>query len=240
MYPKGVVYKNNYKQLKGEVSIHASNRIKIIYSIIRIFASSVITFSVVMIVFSFWPIVKELIIFRNSSKEKISRFGDIVEVVKAQSSQRSKEEIINLNLDPYFSIYIPKINAKANIVANVDPNSEKEYLNALKLGVAHAKGTGFPGQGRLVYLFSHSTDSPINILRYSAVFFLLKKLETGDRIEVFFLNKKYVYQVMEKKVVKSDDVSWLQESNSEEKLILQTCDPPGTSINRLIVIAKPI
>src|SRR5690606_7249057 len=40
--------------------------------------------------------------------------------------------------DPDFSIVIPKIAANANVIQNVDPANEPEYLDALQHGVAHA------------------------------------------------------------------------------------------------------
>ena len=71
---------------------------------------------------------------------------------------------------------------KANIIPNIDPGNPDEYLGALKKGVAHARGTSFPSQGRNIYLFSHSTNSPLNFSEYNAVFYLLRKLEKKDKI----------------------------------------------------------
>jgi LPXTG-site transpeptidase (sortase) family protein len=77
------------------------------------------------------------------------------------------------------------------------------------------------------------------------VFYLLGKLEAGDSVIVFFADKKYVYEVTGKKSVSADDTSWLDindpgSEGSGEELLLQTCDPPGTTWRRLIVVAKPI
>lgn len=137
-----------------------------------------------------------------------------------------------------FGIVVPKIDANSKIIANVDPFKDKEFLPALKTGVAHAKWTAFPGQGGNVYLFAHSTDSFYNVGRYNAVFYLLGKLENGDEIDIYFLNKLYKYFVFEKKMVSVDEVKYLK-STGEETLTLQTCYPPGTTIKRLIVRAKP-
>lgn len=201
---------------------------------LEIIASSLITFSIVSLVFYFFSILKEEIKFWSVKKEKVKvTFGDLIVKMDAY-------EALDNQIDPYFSIYVPKIDAKANIIPNIDPSNSEEYLEALKKGVAHARGTNFPGQEKSIYLFSHSTNSPLNILEYNAVFYLLRKLEKRDKIYIYFLNKKYVYEVTDIVVTDAFDTSWLNEKGQGERLILQTCDPPGTSINRLIVIAKPI
>lgn len=141
-------------------------------------------------------------------------------------------------IDTNFGIVIEKINANARVVANVDPSDEKDYTQALAKGVAHAKGTTFPGQKGNIYLFSHSVDAPWNIVRYNAIFYLLSKLETGDRVIMFYQGKRYDYIVFDKAIVNPDDTHYLTDSYEESILTLQTCDPPGTLLNRLIVRAK--
>ncbi len=204
---------------------------RIIYRSLRGFGAGLVSFAIVGVIFSFWPIAKEEYEYKFGSKDqvKVSGFGQIL-------SKPSAEEF---GLDPYFSLYIPKINAKSKVIPNVDAGSPKEYLWALSEGVAHARGTNFPGQGKTVYLFSHSTDSPLNFAQYNAVFYLLRKLEKGDRIIVYFMGEKYEYKVTEKLITSGADTSWLTDDGNGERLILQTCDPPGTSLRRLIVIAAP-
>jgi len=142
-----------------------------------------------------------------------------------------------------FGIVIPKIGANSNVVANVPAWDEKAYQDALQIGVAHAAGTALPGVkegNRKTYLFAHSTDNWWNINRYNAVFFLLKELKVGDEIDIFYNGRRYVYETVETKVVEADEVAYLVEPSDEEILVLQTCWPPGTTLKRLLVIAKPI
>lgn len=138
-----------------------------------------------------------------------------------------------------FSLVIPKIDAKAAIMANVDPTNEENYLAALKEGIAHAKGTCFPGMDCTMYLFAHSTSSSFLVSQFNAVFYLLRKLEPGDQILVYYYGKKILYEVTGKEIVGPTETKYLKEIGQEEKLILQTCDPPGTTLNRLLVFAKP-
>ena len=137
-----------------------------------------------------------------------------------------------------FGIVIEKINANAQVVGDVSPVDERAYTQALLQGVAHAAGTNYPGEVGNSYLFSHSTDAPWNIVRYNAIFYLLKELEVGDRIIMFYQNKRYDYIVFDKTVVAANDISYLTNKYEAPVLTLQTCDPPGTLLNRLIVRAK--
>lgn len=137
--------------------------------------------------------------------------------------------------DPNFSLVIPKIGANARVVQNVDPANEPEYLEALKNGIAHARGTSFPGQGGNIFLFAHSTDYIWNIGSYNAVFYLLYKLETGDEVNVFYQGKRYKYEVTEKAIIEPEQVEYLTRNPDEETLTLQTCWPPGTTLKRMVV-----
>lgn len=140
--------------------------------------------------------------------------------------------------DTDFGIVIEKINANAKVIANVDPTNERDYSQALGKGVAHAKGTTFPGQKGNIYLFSHSVDAPWNIVRFNAVFYLLGKLEKGDRIIMFYQGRRYDYIVFDKQIVSPRDTHFLTDSYNDSILTLQTCDPPGTLLNRLVVRAR--
>ncbi len=229
-----IVYQSGKSKQSGYIVVRYGFKNRFIYHSLRIFASSLVTFSVVSLLFYFLPILKEeLGYLRVNEAETKLGFGDLIQRMDASDA-------ISDGVDPFFSISIPKIDAKANIISNVDSNNSNEYLESLKRGVAHAKGTNFPGQNKLVYLFSHSTNSPLNFSNYNAVFYLLRKLEKNDKIYIYFLNKKYVYQVIDKRIASADDITWLKDAGDGEKLVLQTCDPPGTSFKRLIIIAKPI
>ncbi len=142
-------------------------------------------------------------------------------------------------VDPSFSIVIPKIAANARVISNVNPADQSEYLDKLRFGVAHAAGTYLPGQDGHIFLFAHSTDYVWNVSTYNAVFYLLYKLSDGDEIDIFFEGKRHVYTVIDKKVVEPTDIQYLTNKTDSEFLTLQTCWPPGTTLKRLLVFAKP-
>jgi len=153
----------------------------------------------------------------------------------------SGNQIVMVPKDTNFSVLIPKIGANAEVIPNIDPANETEYLAALKKGVAHAKGSVFPGMQGTTYLFAHSTDSFLDVGRYNAIFYLLKDLVPGDDITVFFANKRYDYKVTTSEIIDPTNVSYLTNAQkTQEQLVLQTCWPPGTTFKRLLVVASPV
>ena len=153
-----------------------------------------------------------------------------------ENIKAAENEIVPVSTQ--FGIVIEKINGNAKVVANVNPGSEKEYVAALKQGVAAALGSTPPGQPGNLYLFSHSTDAPWNIIRFNAIFYLLRELDKGDRVIIFYQDRRYDYIVYDKVIASPADVSYLTNKYETPVLTLQTCDPPGTLLNRLIVRAK--
>lgn len=157
-----------------------------------------------------------------------------------EAAQAFAQEAGITNTD--FSIYIPKIDAKAPVFANTDPANQEVYAQALKAGVAHAYGTSLPGQKGASFIFAHSTNGAWNVSRYNAVFYLLRELSVEDRDEiyVFFQGKLHKYRVAEKHITEANDVSWITDAkDGPERLVLQTCWPPGTAWKRLIIVAYP-
>ncbi len=170
----------------------------------------------------------------NSGLNSSSKF-DLAGVLSG-----AKEQIL-IPIDTQFDILIPKIGANARVFPNVDPSNPNLFLPVLAKGVAQAKGSVFPGMPGNIYLFAHSTDNFWDVGRYNAVFYLIKDLKIGDEIMISFENQRYDYIVSGSKIVDPSDVSYLVESQrqNKEQLILQTCWPPGTTWKRLLVFAKP-
>lgn len=134
---------------------------------------------------------------------------------------------------------IPKIHAQAPIIENVNPWNQSEYLQSLKKGIAHAKGTALPGENGTIFLFAHSSGSPWEITWYNTIFLRLNELQKKDRIEIVKNGKKYLYKVRDKKEVWPSEVNYLLQTKKDQ-LILQTCTPIGTSLKRLLIFADPI
>ena len=237
MYPHRTIYNARRGKTHGEVYVAATLAAKAAYSLLRGVGAGLIAFVVLTFLFMVAPIIKVETQYAVKTDTQKSEYD--IKLAEAESISQIQQEAQSLGLDSYFSIYIPKIDAKSKVIANVNAADEDQYVESLKKGVAHAAGTFFPGQGKGIYLFAHSTDTSFNVARYNAVFYLLRELVPGDEIELFFTDKKYVYTVSDKQIIEANDTSWLTRNYDKETLILQTCWPPGTSWKRLVIEAFP-
>lgn len=265
MKPSGTLYKRGYRKTHGELKVSLTQKQKRLYKKIRLLGAVLASFSITYMLFFYAPVF--LLDFEfiesklniNIPSEPVLAQEDLsaaLEMTNDDSSvgvsfmkpvapdksvvgaiHESPSEEIAVN---QFDIYIPAIDAKSNVVYNVDPFDSTKYLSALKQGVAHAKDTALPGQGGRVYLFAHSTNSPLNFTKYNAIFYQLRLLSKGDLIEASLNGDTYKYKVTEKHIVAASDTSWLTEKSDRDQLILQTCDPPGTTLRRLLVVAERV
>lgn len=253
MIKRGIIYDSNWQKNYGEIIIIASPILIFVYAAGRILGSGLIVAGIAGLILTIQPIISAEIKYRwYQAFGWISTSPGVIEQVQADAQKREQEltqEFAKQAGVPNstFSLYIPRINAKAQIIENIDSANQKEYMQALKQGIAHARGSVLPGMSGATYLFAHSSDMPFNGAPRNAVFYLLRELEPpkngkdGDEVYIFFLDKLYKYRVSQKYIVEANDVSWLKEAASgPERLILQTCWPPGTSIKRYIVVAEPV
>ncbi len=110
--------------------------------------------------------------------------------------------------------------------------SEGERASVLRLGVGHLPDTPWIGQGGNVALAGHR----------DTVFRSLRKIQTGDVIEIATAKTLVRYRVEKTAVVSADDLTVLESSNSST-LTLITCYPFtffGAAPDRFIVRAKEI
>lgn len=137
-------------------------------------------------------------------------------------------------------VIIPKINAELPVVYGNSSN-ENDIEKNLESGVAHYPSTVFPGQQGNAAFFGHSSNNIFNKGQYKFAFVLLHELEPGD---VFYLTRNgtvYTYKVYEKKVVQPTETWVLNAVQSKTATAtLITCDPPGTSLHRLVVWGEQI
>ncbi len=216
------------------------------FVILRSIGNFLVLLTIYGFVATFGPALYHEVVFQVNQARGV-RYTVAAPSVQNQEVTRSLGDVLSSHkatllvpTDTMFSIVIPKIGANAKVFPNIDPADEKQFLPVLKQGVAHAKGTVFPGMQGNIYLFAHSTDNWWSVGRYNAVFYLLKDLSVGDDVVVFFNNKRYDYTVSESIIADPDDVRLLIKSQGgPQQLILQTCWPPGTAWKRLFVIALP-
>ncbi|HVX58754.1 MAG TPA: class D sortase [Candidatus Saccharimonadales bacterium] len=137
-------------------------------------------------------------------------------------------------------LIIPKINVQIPIVMAAD-NSDNTIEKDLESGVVHYADTAMPGQNGNLVIFGHSSNNIFNPGRYKFAFVLLKRLDSGDTFYIDYHSKRYTYEIFNKVIVPPSNVSVLDDiSGKTATATLITCDPPGTSINRLVVSAAQI
>jgi len=228
------------------------------YLVLRTVGNFLILFMIFGFVFTFGPAIFYEVRFRIEQIKGVryeladtepSELGKIIQrkTNKEPDSQglfasilSNKKVQVLTPVSTDFSVVIPKIGANEMVTPNVNPADGNEYLSILQHSVAHARGSALPGLAGTTYLFAHSADNFWDVGRYNAVFYLLKDLDNNDDIAIFYNNKRFNYKVYDKKVVDPSEVGYLAANIGQgEKLILQTCWPPGTAWKRLLIFAKP-
>lgn len=143
-------------------------------------------------------------------------------------------------IDPQPKIVIPKINVEIPVDYNETSIDEAAVYRSLENGILHYPTTVNPGEKGNGAYFGHSSSNIFNKGKYKFAFLLLNKLEKGD---IFYLtkdNKRYVYKVYDIQIVKPTEVGVLGAKDKIATATLITCDPPGTSVNRLVVVGEQI
>lgn len=212
---------------------------------LRTLANTLILGSLVFLSISLYPLIKDEVLYYYRQFRGITYTIDEEPQPQPQpspfgtlASRPTPLTITPVSKD--FGIVIEKIGVNAPIVADVDTTSNQAYMEALRHGVAHAKGTAKPDEVGNVYLFAHSTLNFWEYGEYATVFTLLHQVEPGDRVVVFYQGERYDYRVAEKELVPGFDLTPLERKSSRNLLTIQTCDPPGTTLRRLILIAEPV
>lgn len=143
---------------------------------------------------------------------------------------------------PESKIIIPKINVEIPIDFDEPTINEDAIQRSLEKGVVHYPTTPDPGQIGNGVIFGHSANNILNRGKYKFAFVLLKQLESGDIFYVQKDGKRYAYKVFDKKIVAPTEVSVLYPNYPDKPstFTLITCDPPGTSLNRLVVVGEQI
>jgi LPXTG-site transpeptidase (sortase) family protein len=139
-----------------------------------------------------------------------------------------------------FHLTIEKIGLiSANVIPNIDLNDQNATLQALTRGLVHAQTTALPGQGEMIYIIGHSTNSPWYVQQLNALFYQIEQVEPGDIVKIELNGRDFVYHVFDKRIVEGNDTNLIQQMMGDDVLILQSCYPPGTAWKRLLLLARP-
>ncbi|MGH7157620.1 MAG: sortase [Candidatus Saccharimonadales bacterium] len=163
-----------------------------------------------------------------------------------QPSGRAEATPIILSLDGIApssapELIIPKINVQLPVVYDLPSSDEPTVQKGLEEGIIHYPNTAVPGQRGNAAYFGHSSNNIFNKGQYKFAFVLLHELVPGDIFYLTYNGKAYTYKVYEKRIVKPTD-TWVlgPVAGKTATATLITCDPPGTSTNRLVVWGEQI
>ena len=138
-------------------------------------------------------------------------------------------------------VIIPKINVQIPIQFDISSPDEETMQKELESGVAHYPTTAEPGQNGNSAFFGHSSNNIFNKGKYKFAFVLLHQLVPGDTFYITKDGKVYAYKVFSKTVVEPNQVEVLNPvAGHTATATLITCDPPGTSLKRLVVVGDQI
>lgn len=138
-------------------------------------------------------------------------------------------------------VIIPKINVEIPVDYTQTTTDEAAVESALNDGTVHYASTSKPGEKGNVAVFGHSSNNIFNPGKYKFAFVLLHTLVPGDIFYLTYNNKVYSYRVYDKQIVSPSTVSVLDPvAGKTATATLITCDPPGTSLNRLVVWGEQI
>jgi len=138
-------------------------------------------------------------------------------------------------------VIIPKTNVEIPVDYSETSIDNDAVEKSLESGVLHYPTTAVPGQQGNAAFFGHSSNNIFNKGKYKFAFVLLHELVPGDIFYLTYNKQVYSYRVYDKKIVPPSDVSVLGNvPGKTATATLITCDPPGTSLNRLVVWGEQV
>ena len=142
---------------------------------------------------------------------------------------------------PEPQVIIPKINVQIPTDYSQNSTDEATIETALENGIVHYPTTALPGSQGNAAFFGHSSNNIFNKGKYKFAFVLLHLMVPGDTFYLSYSNKLYVYKVITRTVVDPSQVEVLNAVPGHgSTATLITCDPPGTSLKRLVVVGEQI
>jgi sortase A len=141
---------------------------------------------------------------------------------------------------PEPKVIIPKINVDVPVVYTQNSVQEKDIQLSLENGIVHYPTTAQPGEKGNAAIFGHSSNNILNKGKYKFAFVLLNRLEKGDTFIIHKDGVRYVYKIFDRKIVNPNQLEVLDPIANKSTVSLITCDPPGTSLKRLVVIGEQI
>ncbi len=121
-------------------------------------------------------------------------------------------------------ISIPKISQELPVYHGTDES-------VLGVAAGHFQGSSLPVGG----INTHSVVSAHRGLPTATLFTYLDRMEIGDTFTFSILDKTFVYEVDQIRIVEPDDTNLIQVEKDKDYCTLLTCTPYGINTQRLLV-----
>lgn len=141
----------------------------------------------------------------ESYMKNYSNEGNSVNIVNSKGNKNNFKSKYVAILD------IPKINLKKGLVM-----ATKDF-KSINHAVSIDKNSKFPSEAGNFILYAHAGNSKISYFKN------LDKLEVGNEVRVYYLDKTYSYKVNKKYEIDKTGFLTLNETTSDHNLILVTC-----------------
>ncbi len=203
-----------------------------------------------------WPVIEWQIIGAHEDVSQGSLMKPVVETTGSQPARETEQRVSQFGqllmpadlgtLDkppaPFggfdkrafineFFVTIPEVGIERARV-KVDSETFDDWL-------ALYPGSALPGEQGNVFISGHSVlpkfYDPDN---YKTIFSTIHNLEQGDKIIAEVEGVEYTYVIKSKRIVDPKDVSVIKPPAEGRYLSLLTCNPPGTVLKRLIILAE--
>ena len=107
--------------------------------------------------------------------------------------------------------------------------------NELRDGAVHYPGSGIPGNGNM-FLFGHSSNLAVVRNQAYKTFNGIQNLKMGDEVVVYSEDEKFIYRVLNVKMVSAEE-ALVDFSSNKDMLTLSTCNNFGQKQDRFVVEA---
>jgi sortase A len=140
-------------------------------------------------------------------------------------------------------LVIPKLGLESPLVFDARSNQEADMQEALERGVVWydlPNANSRPGQlGNSVFL-GHSSGDIFYGGQFKYIFSKLNRLNIGDTFYLTYSGKRYIYSIEKREVIWPSELDKLYIDDGSAWVTLITCDPPGSSVRRLVLYGKQV
>ncbi len=162
--------------------------------------------------------------------------------LKTLVNLKDEKPSLDIDITPYENrIIIPKIWKNIPLVdiknRTVSWQSELNdiFMSELEKWVVRYPWSVKPWEIWNSFIFWHSSNFPWINWEFNDIFSTLNNVTSWDEIIIYYNQKKYVYTINQKTVISPWNVSILKWNKSKAQVMIMTCRPIWTTLNRLVV-----